>query len=71
LRRRRRRRLGDPLHDRTLRHPPCAERDRVAERDDHRADATAPDHLGQADLDPNPDHGRASDLAHDHARDLG
>jgi hypothetical protein len=37
LRGRRWERLGDPSHHRTLRHPARAERDRVAERDDHRA----------------------------------
>ena len=62
---------GGPLHHRTLRHPTRPQRDRVAEPDDQRADATAPDHRGQADLDPNPDHGRASELAHDPARARG
>jgi hypothetical protein len=61
LRCRRRKRLGDPAFHRTLRHPARSERDRVAERDDHRTDAT----------DPDPHLGRASELAHDHARDLG
>ena len=61
LRCQRRKRLGGPSHDRPLRHPPRSERDRVAERDDHRTDAT----------DPNPHLGRASELTYDHARDLG
>jgi hypothetical protein len=71
LRCRRRERLGDPYLDRTLRHPPCPERDRVAERDDHRTDATAPDNRGHANLRPDPDFGRASQLAHDHTGDVG
>jgi hypothetical protein len=68
---RRRERLSDPPHNRTLRHPARAERDRGPERDDHSTDATTPDHRGHADLDPNPDHGRASQLAHDHTGDIG
>jgi hypothetical protein len=71
LRCRRRERLSDPPLDRTLRHPPCPERDRVAERDDRRTDATTPDERGHANLDPNPHLGRASQLADDHTRDLG
>jgi len=53
-----------------LRHPPSTERDRVAELDDHRADATDPDQRGHANLDPDPDLGRASDLLDDRTRDL-
>ena len=54
LRCRRRGRLGDPPHDRTLRHPPCPERDRVTERVDHGTNATTPDQRGHANLGPNP-----------------
>jgi hypothetical protein len=71
LRWRRRERLGHPPHNRTLRHPLCFERDRGPERDDHRPDTTTPDNRGHADLDPNSDHGRASQLAHDHTGDVG
>jgi hypothetical protein len=44
-------------HHRTLRHPPCPEPDRVAERDDHGTDATNPDERGHANLGPNSDLG--------------
>ena len=64
-------RRGDPPHNRTLRHPARAERDRVTERDDHGIDATTPDHRGHACLDPDPDNGRASQLAHDHPGGVG
>jgi hypothetical protein len=70
LRCRRRRRIGDPSHDRPLRHPPRPERDRVAQRDGHGADAIDPDQRDDAHLDPNPDLGRASDVA-DPDPDLG
>ena len=69
LRCRRRERLGVPPLDRTLRHPPCPERDRVTERDDHRTDPATPDQRGHANLRADPDLGRASQLADDHARD--
>jgi hypothetical protein len=67
----RRERLGDPPFDRTLRYPPCPERDRVTQRDDHRTDATTPDHRGHTVVDPNPDLGRASQLADEQAGDVG
>ena len=83
LRCRRRERLGVPPLDRTLRDPPCPERDEVAERDDRRTDAITSDERGHASLDPsphldraphldpNPYLGGASQLADDHTRDLG
>ena len=64
-------RFSDPPHHRTLRHPACAKRDRVTERDDRGIDATTPDHRGHACLDRNPDHGRAPQLAHDHTGEVG
>jgi hypothetical protein len=48
LRCRRRRRIGDPSHDGPLRHPPRPERDRVAQRDGHGADAIDPDQRDDA-----------------------
>jgi len=68
---RRRERIGDPYLDRTLRHPPRPERDRIAERDGHDADATDPDQCCGANVDPNPDVGRASDVADDGTHDVG
>jgi hypothetical protein len=50
--------------------PPRPERDRVAQRDGHGADAIDPDQRDNAHLDPNPDLGRASDIA-DPDPDLG
>jgi hypothetical protein len=57
LRGRRRERIGDPSLDRTLRHPPSPERDRVAERDGHGADATDPNQHCDANVNSNPDVG--------------
>jgi hypothetical protein len=56
LRRRRRGQLGDPPRP---------------QRDGHSADTTDPDQHIDANADPNPDLGRASDLADDPTRDLG
>ena len=58
LRRRRWERLGEPSHDRTLRHPSRPERDRVAERDGHGADPTDSDQHRDANVNSNPDVGR-------------